>query len=77
MPQTKVSLSDEDVDFLTGFQELGYPDKSSLVRAALERFRKELAQERLRQSADLYADIYAADADLQELTDQAIEEWPT
>lgn len=33
-------------------------------------------QDRLRESADLYAEIYAEGEDLQQLTIQAIEDWP-
>lgn len=76
MPQTKLTLTDAQAEFLGEFAALGYPDKSSLVREALDRFRNEVARQRLRESADLYAEIYAEDDDLQQLTSQAMEGWP-
>lgn len=76
MPQAKLTLTDEQVEFLQGFAALGYSDKSSLVREALDRFRKELTQQQLRESADLYAEVYAEDEELQQLTSQALAGWP-
>ena len=76
MTQTKVTLTEEQAEFLSEHASLGFPDRSSLVREAIERFRKELAEQRLRESAELYAEVYAEDADLQELTEQALEGWP-
>ena len=46
------------------------------MRAAIDRLKGELEVERLRESADLYAQVYAEDEDLRNLTDQAIDEWP-
>jgi hypothetical protein len=43
------------------------------VRLALEKLQQELTQ--LESSADLYAEEYAVDADLQALTDRAIVGW--
>ena len=76
MLQAKFSLTDEQAEFVNRFAVLGYPDKSSLVRAAIERLRRESMQQRLRESADLYAEVYNEDDQLQELTEQAIEDWP-
>lgn len=36
----------------------------------------EIEQENLRQSADLYAELYAEDDELQELTQAAVMGWP-
>jgi Arc/MetJ-type ribon-helix-helix transcriptional regulator len=76
MHQAKFSLEDDQLEFLDRHRALGYPDKSTLVRAALDRLRRETEQERLRESAALYAEVYAEDAELQRLTDQASDEWP-
>jgi len=37
----------------------------------------EITQQRLRESAALYADIYEEDDEVQEWTDAALSEWPT
>ena len=35
-----------------------------------------LAEERLTESARLYAEVYAEEAELRELTEAALEDWP-
>ena len=77
MLQAKFSLEDSHVEFLAQFRRYGFKDKSDVVRNALDRFRTELAQQRLRESADLYAEVYANDDETQEWTDAALTEWPT
>ena len=47
-----------------------------MVRAALDRLREELELQRLRESADLYTDIYEGDHELKELTGSALSGWP-
>ncbi len=47
-----------------------------MLRAAIEHFRKEKEQERLKKSADLYAEVYSEDEDLRELTETAVNGWP-
>ena len=76
MVQAKFSFEDSQIAFLNDHRAYGFKDKSSMVRAALDRFRKELEIQKLRESADLYAEIYAVDPDLQELTETAIAGWP-
>ncbi len=76
MRQIKVSLADSQNQFVNQHQLWGFPDKSSLVREALEQLQSCLKKERLRQSADLYAQIYEEDRELQALTEQALEDWP-
>ncbi len=77
MLQAKFSLEESQIQFLAEFKRHGFKDKSAVVRNALDRFRKELTQQRLRESADIYAEVYANDAETQEWTDAALEEWPT
>jgi len=76
MQQAKISLTDEQAEFVSQYARLGYRDKSSLVREALDRMRKALIKDRLRESAGLYAEVYAGDEDLRRLTGQALEGWP-
>lgn len=77
MLQAKFSLEESHVRFLAEFRRYGFKDKSDVVRNALDRFRTELAQQRLRESADLYAEVYTNDHETQEWTDAAPAEWPT
>jgi len=48
-----------------------------VVRTALDRLHTALAQQRLCESAELYATVYAEDDETQEWTDAALSEWPT
>ncbi len=76
MIPTKVTLEQSQIDFLAQFKDLGFKDKSSVVRSALNRLRQELEREELERSADLYAEGYAEDVELQELTALAGVDWP-
>ena len=76
MQQAKFSLTLSLLEFLNNYRFYGFKDKSSMVRAALLRMQEELELQSLRQSADLYAEIYEEDSELQELTDVATAGWP-
>lgn len=76
MQQAKISLDESQIDFLNKYQELGYKDKSSLVRSAIEEYIKSVEKQKLVKSALLYAEIYEQDSELRDLTDSAIEDWP-
>ncbi|HRQ39816.1 MAG TPA: hypothetical protein PLD25_18065 [Chloroflexota bacterium] len=76
MQQAKFSLTPSLVEFLNHYKQYGFKDKSSMVQAALIELKKEIEQENLKQSADLYAELYAEDEELQELTHTAVTGWP-
>lgn len=76
MPQAKFSLSQAQLDFINRHEALGFPDRSALVRHALDDLKARLAQKRLTESARLYAELYAEEQELRELTESAIEDWP-
>jgi Arc/MetJ-type ribon-helix-helix transcriptional regulator len=76
MQQMKFSLEEENVEFLSQYQSYGYKDRSALVRDALHRLRTEISHQQLVISAELYAQEYEVDSDLQELTEAALTEWP-
>lgn len=76
MIQSKFRLDSELSDFLNRHQVYGFKDKSSVVRAALVRLKEDLERTALAQSALLYAEQFAHDPDLQDLTDSAVQEWP-
>lgn len=76
MKQAKFSLSDSQLSFLNRHRELGFKDRSALVRSALESFRAQADKKRLEESATLYARLYEEDSDLQALTAACIEDWP-
>ena len=76
MQQSKFSLTSPLIDFLGSYKRYGFKDKSSMVRAALLQLREELELESLKQSADLYAELYAEEAEYHELTESAIVGWP-
>ena len=74
--QAKFSLTQSLLEFLSNYRLYGFKDKSAMVRAALVRLKEELEAQNLRQSADLYAEVYEEEAELQELTETAIAGWP-
>ncbi len=76
MQQAKFSLTPPLVEFLSAYHAYGYKDKSSMVRIALQRFREELELQSLQQSAALYAELYDQDAELHELAETALQDWP-
>ena len=77
MIQAKFSLEESHIQFLEQCKRYGFKDKSDVVRTALDRLYTELAQQRLCESADLYAEVYKDDDETQEWTDAALSEWPT
>ena len=76
MQQAKFSLSQPLVEFLASHRAYGFKDKSAMVRAALAELKKDLELQGLKQSADLYAELYDKDPVLQEITGNAITGWP-
>jgi hypothetical protein len=76
MLQAKFTIDHSQAIFLDHFRHYGFKDKSALVRAALQRFQQELERQELIESANLYAEIYAEDEELQALTEAALAGWP-
>ena len=76
MAQAKFTLEQSHIDFLEQFKDRGFKDKSSIVRLALDRLSHELDRQELEQSAELYAELYVEDLELQQLTDAASADWP-
>lgn len=77
MVQAKFSLKESHIHFIEQCKQYGFKDKSDVVRTALDHFSTELAQQRLRESAALYAEVYEGDAETKEWTEAALSEWPT
>ncbi|MCG2758886.1 MAG: hypothetical protein L6263_10690 [Desulfobacteraceae bacterium] len=76
MLQAKFSVEEAQAHFLNNYKAYGFKDKSSMLRAAIKRFKKEFELEQLKKSADLYSEIYSEDEDLKELTKTAATGWP-
>jgi len=76
MPQQKFSVHETQAEFLSNYKVYGFKDKSSMVRKAIDQLQRRLELDALRESAELYSDIYSVDADLKELTQSAITGWP-
>ena len=76
MQQAKFSLTLPLMEFLNNYKFYGFKDKSSMVRAALLRLKEELELQSLKQSANLYAEVYEEDVELQDLTEAAVAGWP-
>jgi len=72
MLQAKFHIEESPDHFLGNYKAYGFKDKSSMLWAAINHFKKKLEFENLRKSADLYAEIYFEDDDLRELTETTI-----
>lgn len=76
MIQAKFSLKESHIQFIKQCKQYGFKDNSEVVRTALDRFSEELARQRLRESADLYAQAYDEDDETKDWTHSAVSEWP-
>ena len=55
MIQAKFSVDETQFLFLNNYKAYGFKDKSSMLRAAINNFEKELEFQRLKESADFYS----------------------
>ena len=76
MRLVEFTLSEPLLDFLSHYRQYGYKDKSGMIQAALLRLQHDIEARQLRDSAALYAEVYAEDGELQELTVSALDAWP-
>lgn len=76
MRQAKFSCKENQIEFLNNYKDYGFKDKSALVRESLNLLREKLESQKLKESADLYAETYLEDSELKALTDSAVQEWP-
>jgi hypothetical protein len=45
MQQAKISFDENQIEFLNKYEELGFKDKSSLVRSAIEVYKKSVEKQ--------------------------------
>ena len=76
MPETKFNLTPELFDLLGNYKLYGFNDMSAMVKAALMRFKEELELRNIRESAELYTEVYKESSELHELTEAAVQGWP-
>ncbi|MBA4398031.1 MAG: hypothetical protein C0394_11710 [Syntrophus sp. (in: bacteria)] len=76
MQQAKFSCKENQIEFLSNYKNYGFEDKSAMVRESLNLLKEKLEAQRLRESADLYAEIYKEDSEIRELTSSALQGWP-
>ena len=76
MPQLKFSIQDPQAEFLSRHKELGFRDKSEMVRKSLDLLKRDIEARKLTESADLYAEIYDSEPEIREITDSALRGWP-
>ncbi len=76
LKEQKFHLDGKQAKFLDRYRKYGFKDKSELIITALQRLQSELEAKELQESAELYAEIYREDKELQALTELALEGWP-
>jgi hypothetical protein len=73
-----IHLATEEIEFAQKYADFGFSDESEIITAALRLLQKHLAhagsESVLEHSADLYAEIYVMDTELQDVTASA---WTT
>lgn len=69
MQRMEFDLEKIHITFLNEHAVYGFEDPSAMARAALNLFKKALDLQRLKQSAELYAELYAQDTELRALTE--------
>ena len=76
MIEQKIMLKNSEAKFIENFAEHGFQSVSELIAKALELLKKEIEkQKKLLSSANLYAEIYDEDEELQEWTNSAMKDW--
>ena len=76
MIRKTISLTQPQAEFLAQHQHYGFKDGSEMVRAALGLLQETFETKSLWESAEIYAQVYATDVDLQEITVAAQAGWP-
>lgn len=76
MLQARFRVEERQARFLDEYRDYGFKDKSTMLRAAIDHFQDRVTREHLKQSAELYAEVYSEDEDLRELTEAALTGWP-
>ena len=76
MQQINLTIHEPQISFLKEHKRYGFQNQSAMILTALSRLQEELELQKLKESADLYAELYEEDAELQELTETAINGWP-
>jgi hypothetical protein len=76
MPQAKFNIKEDQARFLSRHEEYGFKDKSSMLRAAIDQLQRQLELQQLKDSADVYSEMYSDDEDLQGITESSIDGWP-
>ena len=76
MQKAKFSCQENQLKFLNNYKDHGFKDKSAMVRASLNLLREKLESQKLKESADLYAEVYRDDSELKILTASATQGWP-
>ncbi|NEQ75120.1 MAG: hypothetical protein F6K23_19980 [Okeania sp. SIO2C9] len=66
-----LNIEEDQLHFLLHHKNYGFKDEAEMIKVALQKLQSELEAQDLQESAQLYAEIYEEDAELQELTETA------
>ncbi len=66
-----LNMEETQVNFLLDHEKYGFKNEEEMIQFALEKLQSELDIKELEASADLYAELYEEDTELQELTETA------
>lgn len=79
MSEITLYLAEEETAIAENYAQLGFANQSELIAAALQLLQRhqEQSQFELQESAELYAEVYAEDTDLRDLTTSALPALPS
>jgi len=66
-----LNIEEAQLHFLLHHKNYGFKDEAEMINIALQKLQLELEAQDLEESAQLYAEIYEQDVELQELTETA------
>lgn len=74
--ETTIRLKDVDIEFLKRHADFGFSNASELLSKAIHLLKNEVEEEqKLEESAVLYAEIYEEDNEVQEWVEASIKDW--
>lgn len=66
-----LNIEEDQLHFLLHHKNYDFKNEAEMIKFALQKLQSELEAQDLQESAQLYAEIYEEDAELQELTETA------
>lgn len=71
-----IKLDQQEEEFINHYAALGFSNPDEMIKRGLQLLKEELDRhDQIKQSADLYAELYDQDEGLKEWTESATQDW--